>query len=169
MRKTRRENVSNVPGYKVMRERVDLPLTPFAVKRDMAEAGRLTLTPLDKMLSPAQAHVLERWALNEQILAGKAATMQWSDARARCGTVTEFSPISDNRIDAVMAHSEHKKRLNDFQLEVLAAFTAMQNRHQGALSMAQYAIILGIPGRHKRESFSQELKNIAELLVDREY
>ena len=74
MKRTRRENVGAVPGYKVMRERVRLPLTPHAVKRDMIEAGRLMLTPLDRMLSPAEAHALERWALNEHTLAGKTGT-----------------------------------------------------------------------------------------------
>lgn len=169
MKSLRRENVSTVPGHKVWRQRIRLPLTPHAVKKEMAEEGRLKLTPLDKLLEPAQAYALERWALNEQTLSGKTATQNWESSKSRCGTVTEFSPISDNRIEAVMTHSAFKKRLPDYTLDVLAAFTAMQNRHEGALSAAQYGFVYCPNAKNKSAAFLHEIVGASDVLVEWKY
>lgn len=164
MQSLRRENIATVPGFEVWRHRVRLPLTPRAVKAEMVKERRVVQTPLDKMLTAGQADILERWAMNEQVLSGKAPTQSWGN-HSSCANVGEFSPISDHRIEAAMSHSRIKKSLGEHTLEVLSAFTAMQNRHTGALSAAQYGIVLCPKAKNKSHAFLVEIREAADLLA----
>ena len=168
MQSTRRENIAVVAGHTVWRQRLRLPLTPKAVKAGMIRERRVVLTPLDKRLSAMQADVLERWAVNEQTLSGKAKTQNWGQSSGGSGK-NEYAPISDHRIEAIISHSRIKKALAGDALEVLSAFTAMQNRHDGALSAAQYGLALCPKAKNKSQAFFELVQEAADELIGRRY
>ena len=169
MLSARRENVSSVPGHKVWRYRTRLLLTPKAVKAEMAHNARVVLTHFDRMLSDQQADVLEHWAANEQILSGKAKTQSWTHAAQSNAVDFNFQPVPDSRMMALAAHGEMKKRLPEFELEILSAFVAIQNRHEGALSTAQYGIAFFPNARNKSAAFLRAVVDAAQILVDWRY
>jgi hypothetical protein len=168
MQTTRRENIATVAGHQVWRQRARLMLTPRAVKAEMIEQRRLSLTPLDKLLSDHEADVLERWAANEQVLAGKAKTQTWGQSTGGIAR-SECAPISDHRIAAVMHHSAIKKLLSDWALEALSAFTAIQNRHEDALSPAQYGLLFGLNAKNKSQAFFAMVIDAADELILHRY
>ena len=168
MQSTRRENIAMVAGHAVWRQRARLLLTPRAMKAEMINERRIVLTAFDRMLTDEQADVLERWAENEQVLSGKAATQKWDDSTAS-GSNGEFSPISDYRVEAAKAHSQIRTRMDDATLEVLSAFTAMQNRHEGALSAALYGIALCPDQKNKSHGFLRLVRDAADKLILHRY
>lgn len=166
---TRRENVSSVPGYKVYRQRTRLLLTPRAVKAQMVKERRVKLTQFDKMLTAQEADALERWATNEQLLCGRASTQNWLGTSTKYVGEKRFSPIDDSRMMSVNLHCEFKKHLDGDLLQLLDAFTAIQNRREGALSPAQYGLIFCPDAKHKSEAFLKVIRDAARLLATRRY
>ena len=166
MKATRREKISNIPGYNVARQRTRLLLTPRAVRQQMELDRNLKLTKFDYMLNEAQADVLERWAANEQMLSGRAKGQSWDAGR---GGVSDGGPIPDGWMARLNAHSRVKMTLDDYSLEFLEGFTAMQNRSEGALSAAQYGLIMGVPDRNKSDGFLRGVQKVADLLCTKKY
>ena len=168
MKSTRRENIASVAGHQIWRQRSRLLLTPRAVKDEMIREKRVSLTHFDRMLTAQQADVLERWAANEQVLSGKAKTQSWGHSSGNTAK-GEFMPISDHRIEAAMSHSRIKKSLADDTLEVLSAFTTIQNRHDGALSAAQHGLVLCPNARNKSQAFFELVRGAADELIGWRY
>ena len=158
-----RENVSEVPGYQIWRRRVPLPLTPIAVQRQMKREKRLRLTELDRMLSPAAASALERWAACEQTLSGRAKTQSWENGGG--SFFSEHSPIADYWIEPLKWHQTTKRGIGGRTLEILAAFTTAQNRNEGALTLAQYGLIYCPERPNKMRGFLQLIAEAADELI----
>jgi hypothetical protein len=164
---TRRENISDVPGHQVWRRSVSLLLTPRAVREQMKKEKRLRLTKLDQMVTAEEASALERWALNEQALSGRAKTQSWDNGGG--GSMGDASPIPDAWMARVNWHSRIKLGLDDETREILAAFTATQNRELGALSSAQYGLTYRPDARNKSQAFLEAIVECATALVKMRY
>lgn len=122
-------------------------LTPFARRMDMARSGNVQLTELDAMLSDEEARALEQWALCEEMLSG------WMKAESENGGSGQRSLIPDAWMAQLNAHGRRKTRLGGDSLNILSAFTALQNRSEVALSPAQYGIRFFPKARRKDAAF----------------
>jgi hypothetical protein len=166
MKTTRRENVATVAGHKVWRQRARLLLTPRAVKAQMVKERKVTLTHFDRLLSAHEADVLERWTANEQALSGRAKTHSWDFGKAG---LLDSSPLPDRWLKALKRHSEIKKCLDDDALFVLDAFTAIQNRREGARSEAGYGFIINPNAKNKKEAFYLAVKMAVKNIIEKKY
>jgi hypothetical protein len=133
-------------------------LTPLPQRLALMKAGKVQLTTLDRMLDDDQARALERWALCEELLHGSAKAVSFDGGSG--GSLVR-SPIHDEQIKAVHEHMRFRKRLpcHGVQFRLLAAFTAIQNGVEGALSPAQYGLRFYPRATNKRMAF---LDGIAE-------
>lgn len=133
-------------------------LTPLAQRYAMMKAGKLHLTTLDRMLDIGEALALERWAACEELLNGSAKAVSFDGGTG--GSLVR-SPIPDKQIEAVHEHMRFRKRLlcQSVSFRLLAAFAAIQNGVEGALSPAQYGLRLFPGAKNKRMAF---LDGIAE-------
>lgn len=165
MRATRRENISTVAGHIVWRQRSKLLLTPYSVRMEMIRERRLKLTELDQMLTIDEANVLERWAANEQALSGRAKTQRWEGGARGAMSPMDCAPIADDLMGRLNRHSRSKRCLDDYTLEILSAFTAMQNRTEGALAPAQYGLIYCPHVQNKSRGFLGLIVQAAKVLV----
>jgi hypothetical protein len=142
-----------------------LPLTPSSVRREMIAAGRIVRTNLDGMLSDEEANALERWAANEQGISGRPKTQRWENSPTGTRRPMDCAPIPDHFIDRLNRHGRVKRCLDEDTLEILAAFTAMQNRNEGALSAAQYGLIYCPKERNSIQGFLKLIVAAAKVLV----
>jgi hypothetical protein len=166
MRATRRENISTVAGHTVWRQRSKLLLTPRSARAEMIRERRLHVTELDRMLNEEEANALERWAANEEGISGRAKTQRWDNSPTGTRRPMDCAPIPDHLIDRLNRHGRVKRCLDQHTLEILAAFTAMQNRDEGALSAAQYGLIYCPDVRENKTKFMLRLiVNAAKALV----
>jgi hypothetical protein len=133
-------------------------LTPLPQRLALMKAGKAQLTTLDRMLDDVEANALERWALCEELLHGSAKAVSFDGGSG--GSLVR-SPIHDEQIKAVHEHMRFRKRLpcQGMRFRVLAAFTAIQNGVEGALSPAQYGLRFYPRATNKRMAF---LDGIAE-------
>jgi hypothetical protein len=133
-------------------------LTPLPQRLALMKAGKVQLTTLDRMLDDAEANALERWALCEELLHGSAKAVSFDGGSG--GSLVR-SPIHDEQIKAVHEHMRFRKRLpcQGVRFRLLAAFAAIQNGVEGALSPAQYGLRFYPRQRDKRMAF---LDGIAE-------
>lgn len=166
MRATRRENISTVAGHIVWRQRSKLLLTTHSVRMEMIRERRLKLTELDQMLTIDEANVLERWAANEEALSGRAKTQRWDGGARGAFNPMECTPIADDMMRRLNSHGRMKRCPDDYTLEVLSAFTAMQNRIEGALALAQYGVIYCPDDtQNKSKAFLGLIVQAAKVLV----
>jgi hypothetical protein len=135
-------------------------LTPLAQRYAMTKAGKLHLTTLDRMLDIGEALALERWALCEELLRGEIKT-------ARLGgwgsEMNMRSPVPDKWIRDVQQHMRFRKRLpcQGVRFRLLAAFVAIQNGVEGALSSAQYGLRFYPRATNKRMAFLDGIAMVA--------
>jgi hypothetical protein len=165
MRATRRENISNVAGHTVSRQRSKLLLTPRSVRIEMISERRLHVTELDRMLNEEEANALERWATNEQGVSGRAKTQRWDNSPTGTRRPMDCAPIPDHLIDRLNQHGRVKRRLDAHTAEILGVFTAMQNRNEGALSLAQYGLIYCPKEKNKSAGFLKLIVEAAKVLI----
>jgi hypothetical protein len=135
----------------------------------MIAAGRIVRTNLDGMLSDEEANALERWALNEQGISGRAKTQRWDNSPTGTRLPMDCAPIPDHLIDRLNRHGRVKRCLDEHTLEILAAFTAMQNRNEGALSAAQYGLIYCPEAQNKSKGFLELIVKTGKTLVRSRY
>lgn len=169
MRTTRRENISTIPGHTVWRQRSKLLLTPHSVRMEMIRERRLRLTDLDQMLTIDEANALERWAANEEALCGRAKTQRWENAAGGELRPMDCTLIHDDQMGRLNRHGRSKRCLDDHTREILATFTAMQNRVEGALAPAQYGLIYGVSDQNKSRGFLKLIVEAAKALVRMRY
>ena len=134
------------------------PLTPYASRMVMIKSG---FTQLDSMLEDDQARALERWAICAQLIEGKAKTVNYSGG----GTGGEHSPIPDDWIHAVNRYMRSRAAMDAFALQILDAFSALQNNDPGALSIAGYGCRFFPNARHKRDAFLCAIRDAANVLL----
>lgn len=133
-------------------------LTSYARRMDMVAAGDVQLTQLDAMLSDEQARALEEWALCEELLAGRVKSASWELGRGGGGQST---PIPDAWMARLTAHGRKHSGLGGSSLQILAAFTALQNGLEGALSAAQYGARFFPKAKNKRLVFVEAVARVA--------
>lgn len=169
MRATRRANTSAVPTHAGWRQHHKLLLTPRSLRSEQIKERKPRPTALDGMLMDEEASALERWAANEQPLSGRAKTQRWDNAPSGSGRPMDCALIADHLIDRVNAHGRVKRCLDAHTVEILAVFTAMQNRNQGALSLAQYGLIYCPKEKNKSDGFLKLIVAAAKVLVRARY
>lgn len=140
-------------------------LTPRMRRMAMIKVGKLQLTALDRMLDDDDAWTLERWATCEEILQGnaKAASLEGGN-----GAMRVRGPIPDSLMENIRHHMEFRKRLQcRKQLQLLTAFTMIQNGLEGALSPAQYGLRFYPCLPNKRMAFLNGIARVAcDLAMD---
>lgn len=145
-------------------------LTPFAMRMELAARGSSELSPLDRLLDDEQSVALERWAICAQLIDGKAKTVNYSGG----GTGGEHSPIPDDWIYAVNRYMRSRAAIEaddrhngggSFRLQILDAFSALQNNAPGALSIAGYGCRFFPNARHKRDAFLCAIRDAADVLL----
>jgi hypothetical protein len=158
------------------RARIATPLTPRAVRaviiagaHDVSEAQRDAwiaerMTPLDRMLDDDQAAALELYVDCEQLLAGNARCGDYTGDRVMTSRSGGMSPLPDDRMAALAAHQEVKRKLGGPERNVLAIFVAQMI---GALAPteAQAGIMLGLVGKDKRAAYYWAVRDCARALV----
>jgi hypothetical protein len=169
IRASRRKNTSTVSAHAGWRQHHKLLLTPRSVRIEQIKEWKPRPTALDGMLMEEEASALERWAANEQPLSGRAKTQRWDNAPSCSGRPMDCALIADHLIDRVNAHGRVKRGLNAHTAEILAVFTAMQNRTEGALSLAQYGLIYCPKARNKSEAFLKLIVEAAKELIAYRY
>jgi hypothetical protein len=170
MSRAARREKTLVAGHGALRRASTLlPLTPSSVRREMIEEGRIVATELDRMLTDDEATVLERWALNEQGVSGRAKTQRWDDQPRGSGR-TDFALIHDDLMGRIVRHGQVKRTLDAHMLEILAAFTAMQNRLPDALPASRYGLhFCGFRPKDKAKAFYGLVVLAAKQLVSAKY
>jgi len=131
-------------------------LTPLPQRLALMKAGKPYLTTLDRMLDDDEARALGKWAECEEVLQGRA--------KAACldgkgGAMRIRSPIPDDWLIIIREHITMQRYLPTRSLRLLAAFTAIQNGLEGALTPAQYGLRFYPRTTNKRMAF---LDGIAE-------
>lgn len=153
---------------RAQRERIHRParqqplLTPYLVRIRMIEAGDVRLTELDAMITDEQARALEEWALCEEILSGRVKSASWEAGRGGGG---QSAPIPDAMLARIAAHGRRRVGMELGSLRLLAAFTALQNGSEGALSPAQYGARLFPRARNKRRAFVEAVERVARKIT----
>ena len=137
-------------------------LTPFARRMDMVAAGDVRLTELDAMLGDDEALALEEWADCEEMLSGRVMTVNWEGGSRGVG---QPEPVADACLAQLAAHGRRKAGLGQRSLQVLAAFTALQNGSEGALSAAQYGERLFPGAKVARQAFIEAVAKVAGELT----
>ncbi|HTD72085.1 MAG TPA: hypothetical protein VK652_01055 [Steroidobacteraceae bacterium] len=138
------------------------PLTPYALRMDMAKSGNVQLTELGRMVSDEEARALEEWALCEEMLSGRLKSASWDLGRGGGG---QSASIPDAWMAQLSAHACRRSRLSADSLKILMAFTALQNGSEGALSAAQYGERFFPGARNKRRAFLEAVAGVAGQLV----
>lgn len=143
-------------------------LTPAALL-NMGRASRARLTILDGLVNDDERSVLERLALNEQILAGRTKSCGLEPGGG--GSGYGISPIPDGMIASVSRHVEKLRSLDasPHQLAVLRAFIKIQNGDPVALTPAQYGLKLCPTAGSKRDAFLGAVVGAARVLVKMGY
>jgi hypothetical protein len=131
-------------------------LTPLSQRLALMKAGKVHLTTLDRMLEDGEVCALDKWTQCEEVLQGQA--------KAACldgkgGAMFIRSPIPDDWLRVIRQHVTMQRCLPARSLRLLAAFTAIQNGLEGALSPAQYGLRFYPHAKNKRMAF---LDGIAE-------
>jgi hypothetical protein len=139
-------------------------LTPRA---RLVQQKKTAITLLDEMVTDLQGAALERWALFEQVLEGRAKSVNFE---ASGGGRNLHSPISDRIIRDIGGHVLVRRQMaRSRELAILDAFTAMQNGHERALSVAHYGLRLFPGKRNSRDAFLRGVVTAAERLVTAGY
>ncbi len=137
-------------------------ITPHARRMDMIASGDVRLTELDAMLTDEQARALEEWALCEEMLSGRTKSASWEVGRGGGG---QSAPIPDAWLAQLNAHGQKRVGMRGDSLKLLAAFTALQNGSEGALSPAQYGMRFFPEAQNKRLAFLRAVAGVARKLV----
>ena len=61
---------------------------------------------------------------------------------------------------------KRQSQMSDEALEVLSAFTAMQNWHEGALTPAEYGYIFRPDAKNANQAFYELVKSAAQEIVN---
>lgn len=131
------------------------------MRMELAARGSSELSPLDRLLDDQQSVALERWAICAQLIEGKAKTVNYSGG----GTGGEHSPIPDDWIYAVNRYMRSRAAINSSTLQILDAFSALQNNDPHALSIAGYGCRFFPNARHKRDAFLCAIRDAADVLL----
>lgn len=187
--RTRRTVTDNLGTrhHPVPRLRLATPLTLRAVRRQMLaapewldetqaaewlEARRIELprllTELDRLLTDEEAITLERYVANEEMLAGNARVPEWLGERVQT-SARMSAPLHDEAMEALAAHVLIRKALPRPTREVLSIFVLQQLGFEGAMSAAEAALFLRLPGRNKRYAWWQAVAAAAARLVRMRY
>ena len=187
--RTRRTVTDNLGTrhHPVPRLRLATPLTLRAVRRQMLaapewldetqaaewlEARRIELprllTELDRLLTDEEAITLERYVANEEMLAGNARVPEWLGERVQT-SARMSAPLPDAALETLASHVAAKKALTPFKRSVLTAFVAQQLDLDAAMSAAEAALFLRLPGRNKRYAWWQAVAAAAARLVRMRY
>lgn len=137
-------------------------LTPHARRMDMIASGDVRLTELDSLLTDEQARALEEWALCEEMLSGRTKSASWEVGRGGGG---QSAPIPDAWLAQLNAHGQKRVGMRGDSLKLLAAFTALQNGSEVALSPAQYGMRFFPEAQNKRLAFLRAVAGVARKLV----
>ena len=145
------------------------PILTLAARLQMGKASRTRLTILDGLVNDDERSVLERMALNEQILAGRTKSCGLEPGGGGAGPGP--SPIPDGMLGAVSRHVAALRSLDarPFEAAVLRAFVKIQNGESGALSPAQYGLRLCPGAGSKRDAFLGAVVGAARVLVKMGY
>jgi len=137
-------------------------LTPYSVRVQMIAAGDVQLTELDSLITDEEARALEEWALCEEMLSGRVKSASWDLGRGGGG---QSAPIPDAWLAQLGEHGRRRAGMGAGSLQILAAFTALQNGSEGALSAAQCGERLFPGARNKRRAFIGAVARVAGRLV----
>jgi hypothetical protein len=135
-------------NHPVWRRRHMLPLTPQAVRAEQVEAGIIRRTPLDALLTDAEAQALERYAANEDMLRGNARAQDYCGDRVQTSR-QNMAPIHDDALPGLRAHAMLKQRLPKRHQAILTIFCFQQWRDPQARSDAQLGLLLAPRARDK--------------------
>lgn len=141
-------------------------LTPLPQRLALMKAGKVYLTTLDRMLEDDEVRALGKWTVCEQLLEGDIRTTKqgiWPSALER------KDPIPEDWIETIQRHVVTRKGLTVRALSLLAAFTAIQNGLEGALTPAQYGLRFYPRQRDKRMAFLDGIASIACGLTSEGY
>jgi hypothetical protein len=139
------DNLTPPGAPKVERERVEVPLTPWAVRSQVVEAAaeipeakrpayvRRRATPLDRLVNDDEASALEAYATAEQEFT-RAKTTTYDAIRVDGGGVRDPDRIAP-RLALLRRHALVKKRLAPVEVEILQVFAAQM---QGDTSAPDY-------------------------------
>ncbi len=127
-----------------------------------------TRTELDTILTDEEADALERFAACEEARQGNARCPQWLAERVQAST-SNYAPISDDQMQRLIAHARVKRAMPPHLVTVLQIFSAQQRAMPGAPSDAQAAMLLAIPGKHRRQAWHLAVKAAATHLVAHGY
>ena len=155
---------ATAPKQTVLGAIPDPILTP-AARLKMGKASRTRLTILDGLVNDDERSVLERLALNEQILSGRTKSCGLEPGRGGAGPGQ--SPIPDGMLGAASRHVAALRSLetSPFESAVLRAFVKIQNGEPGALTPAQYGLKLCPGAGSKRDAFLDAVVGAARVLV----
>jgi hypothetical protein len=164
----------------VWRARYATPLTPHRIRAEyikqsfeqpeLQREAWLTarMTPLDMLLSDRQVSCLEWYCDAEADLAGRARITDYLGDRVQggCGG-EELTPIRDDRMEILAAHSRCKAALAFDTRAVLTAFCAQMWGSDRAPSDAQAAIMLRVYPRERDRAHAWHLavRDAAEALI----
>lgn len=123
----------------VYRRRMILPLTPRAVRDEQVVSGAVRKTPLDALLTEAEAAALEEYAYCEDVLAGNARAQDYCGDRVQSAR-SSMAPIPDSAMARLRTHAAIKKGLDERSRAILTLFCLQQRRDPTSLSDAQYGL-----------------------------
>jgi hypothetical protein len=164
----RRENIATA-DHPVWRYRVDAPLTSCAVRMRLVGTDDATprdqlRTPLDRLLTDAEAWVLECYVGCEELLAGRARCFGYDGDRVDTSPVC-VAPLNLQELEMLGSHQIAKKALTEAERQAMAVFCLQMFGERDAPSEAQAGIMFRVEVRDKRRGWNLLLQAIARRLI----